>query len=58
VIAILSFRGLVESLERMTNTCGHCGRTALWPLPITRHECRRCRHADHAHARLPRLRHQ
>jgi len=53
-VAVLAFRGLVESVEGLGNTCESCGRNSAWPLPVKRHQCFHCRHATYDAGRLMR----
>ena len=55
VIAVFAFRGFMETVEGVANRCEGCGSAGWWPLPVVRHQCRRCRHAGAARVgQLPR----
>jgi ribosomal protein S27AE len=56
-VAILAFRGFIESVDAVANTCETCGRTSMWPLPVNRHECGRCRRAAWHRAKPHRVAH-
>lgn len=52
-LAVMAFRGLVDSIDGVAERCRDCGRVTMLPLPVRGHECWRCRHPglDIAHRR-------
>ena len=51
-VAVMAFRGLIDSIDGLAERCHRCGRVPLLPLPLRRHACWACRH------RTPGIRHR
>jgi hypothetical protein len=46
-VAVMAFRGLVDTIDGTAERCSVCGRAGALPLPLLRHQCWRCRHPSH-----------
>jgi hypothetical protein len=44
-VAVMGFRGLIDTIDNCSGRCGACGRTTLLPLPLGSHQCWRCHYA-------------